>query len=57
MQFTNMRTLITEPEGPTFEILPELEGYNQTLRCHSRVTIEGTVYTIDGFLSVYVPGK
>jgi hypothetical protein len=53
--WTNMRTLVTEPAGPTFTITEDLAGFEQVMRCHTEVFIEGSLYTQNIFVNVTVP--
>lgn len=53
--WTNMRTLVTEPAGPTFTVTEELAGFTTVMRCHTEVFIEGSLYTQNIFLNVTVP--
>ena len=53
--WTNMRTLIQEPVGPTFIITEELAGLEQVMRCHAEVFIEGSLFTQNVFVNVSVP--
>jgi len=53
--WTNMRTLVTEPPGPTFTIKEELLGTEQLMRCNANSLIEGSIYVADSFANVSVP--
>jgi len=53
--WTNLRTLISEPEGQTFTVTEDLVGTDQTMRCNANSIIEGTRYTQDVFINVTVP--
>jgi len=53
--WTNLRTLITSPAGPTYTITEELTGTEQMMRCNANNNIEGSLYTADAFVNVTVP--
>jgi len=53
-QWTNLRTLVTETQGSTFTVGPDLVGTNQTMRCNAQSLIERTLYTLDAFINVPV---
>jgi len=52
----NLRTTQTT-NGQYFEILPELAGTNQTMRCTAVNTIQGFRYSNNVFGVVYVPSR
>lgn len=53
--WTNMRTLVSEPAGPTYTVREDLAGFDTVMRCHAQVFIEGTLFTQDAFVNVTVP--
>jgi hypothetical protein len=55
-RWTNLRTLVTEPNGATFTVTEELLGTEQQMRCNANSLIEGSLYTADVFLNMTVPG-
>jgi hypothetical protein len=54
-RWQNMRTLDIEPANPVFTVTPELEGFDQVLRCRASIVIEGSLYAQDIFVNVSVP--
>lgn len=52
--WTNMRTLVNELPGADFPVTNNLAGYDQVMRCHAEVFIEGSLFTQDTFVNVSV---
>jgi len=53
-KWTNLRTL-QERTGETYIITPDHVGFEQTLRCESRLDLMGFIRTADAFLDCNVP--
>jgi len=54
-QWTNMRTLVSEPVGQKFTVTEDMEGLEQVMRCNAQVMIDGSLHTNDIFINVTVP--